>query len=118
MGDVMKKEAYKLVRQLGITGRYKGYKYLCEAILLAISLDNDEFYVTKDIYPVIARKYKVKPESVEHDIRTVIKVMWEQYRSQLNSVVGFELPDKPTNLDLIDMLSFYIRESKGEFDNE
>ena len=62
----------KIIRQFGITSKYKGYRYLLDAIHIAAENYDECLKVTKDVYPVIAHKYGGTKVSVERDIRTVI----------------------------------------------
>ncbi len=62
---------YGVIRKLGATSKYKGYYYVVDAVEMAQKIYERPVKVTKDIYPVIARKYKSTPSNVEHNIRTV-----------------------------------------------
>ena len=53
--------------------------------------------VTKDIYPVIARKYKSTPSNVEHNIRTLVNLCWMNHKDTLEEMAGCTMADKPTN---------------------
>ncbi len=61
---------YGVIRKLGATSKYKGYYYVVDAVEMAQKIYERPVKVTKDIYPVIARKYKSTPSNVEHNIRT------------------------------------------------
>ena len=49
---------YGVIRKLGATSKYKGYYYVVDAVEMAQKIYERPVKVTKDIYPVIARKYK------------------------------------------------------------
>ena len=51
-------EVYGLIRKLGATSKYKGYYYVAEAVNMAKELQERPMKITKDIYPILARKYK------------------------------------------------------------
>ena len=57
---------YGVIRKLGATSKYKGYYYVVDAVEMAQKIYERPVKVTKDIYPVIARKYKSTPSNVEH----------------------------------------------------
>lgn len=56
---------YGVIRKLGATSKYKGYYYVVDAVEMAQKIYERPVKVTKDIYPVIARKYKSTPSNVE-----------------------------------------------------
>ena len=72
-GEHMRK-VYRLIRQLGMTSKYKGYYYVAEAVMMSMELQDYPIKITKDIYPYLAKKFKSTPVNIEHDIRTVINV--------------------------------------------
>ena len=89
---------YGVIRKLGATSKYKGYYYVVVK-------------VTKDIYPVIARKYKSTPSNVEHNIRTLVNLCWMNHKDTLEEMAGCTMADKPTNSEFIDILVYYLRYS-------
>ena len=92
---------YGVIRKLGATSKYKGYYYVEDAPVK----------VTKDIYPVIARKYKSTPSNVEHNIRTLVNLCWMNHKDTLEEMAGCTMADKPTNSEFIDILVYYLRYS-------
>ena len=56
----------------------RGYYYLREAVLLAVSDMELVGSVTKLLYPVIARRYKTTLQRVERAIRNAVEVSWER----------------------------------------
>ena len=68
-GEHMRK-VYRLIRQLGMTSKYKGYYYVAEAVMMSMELQDYPIKITKDIYPHLAKKFKSTPVNIEHDIRT------------------------------------------------
>ena len=69
------RKVYRLIRQLGMTSKYKGYYYVAEAVMMSMELQDYPIKITKDIYPYLAKKFKSTPVNIEHDIRTVINDM-------------------------------------------
>lgn len=66
-----------LLRKLGITANYRGFHYISHAMYL-ISEDQERLlYVSKLLYPDIAKEYKTDWRAVEHSIRTVINILWK-----------------------------------------
>ena len=109
-GEHMRK-VYRLIRQLGMTSKYKGYYYVVDAVEMAQKIYERPVKVTKDIYPVIARKYKSTPSNVEHNIRTLVNLCWMNHKDTLEEMAGCTMADKPTNSEFIDILVYYLRYS-------
>ncbi len=103
-----------LIRSLGITSKYKGYRFIVEAVLLMLENPESGYKITKDIYPGIAKKYHTNISNIEHNIRTVVDTCWTKRREQLEKVAGYSLKHKPSNLEFLDILVFYIREHSSE----
>lgn len=53
-GEHMRK-VYRLIRQLGMTSKYKGYYYVAEAVMMSMELQDYPIKITKDIYPYLAK---------------------------------------------------------------
>ena len=98
---------YGVIRKLGATSKYKGYYYVVDAVEMAQKIYERPVKVTKDIYPVIARKYKSTPSNVEHNIRTLVNLC----KDTLEEMAGCTMADKPTNSEFIDILVYYLRYS-------
>ena len=112
----MRKNVERLIRHLGVTTKYKGLRYLCDAVAMTIDAERsgDRVMVTKDIYPVVARKHHTTAFAVEQNIRTVSRVLWERNPKRLVRMAGYSLFDRPTNSELIDILAFYLMEREEE----
>lgn len=74
-----------VIRTLGVGATYRGYRYLSYGIELCLTDEEYLLAISKQLYPEIARKYKTTVGSVERDIRTVIRVCWENGYDQLQS---------------------------------
>ena len=98
----------KIIRQFGITSKYKGYRYLLDAIHIAAENYDECPKVTKDIYPVIAHKYGVTKVSVERDIRTVIEKCWDNNKAYLQELSGCKLSRCPSNSEFIDIIAYTV----------
>ena len=111
-----RKNVERLIRHLGVTTKYKGLRYLCDAVAMTIDAERsgDRVMVTKDIYPVVAKKHHTTIFAVEQNIRTVSRVLWERNPKRLVRMAGYSLFDRPTNSELIDILAFYLMEREEE----
>lgn len=108
------REIYRLIRQLGVTSKYKGYYFLAEAVKLSVEMQGRPIKITKDIYPTLARKFKSTPVNIEHNIRTVLNLCWSSGKETLNSIAGYSLRYKPTNSEFIDILAYYLSQGEPE----
>lgn len=98
-----------IVRQLGITSKYKGYYYLIEAVRIKAELADQPVEITKDIYPEVARKYNTSETCIEHGIRKVSHVLWEKHRTEFEGMSDVPLDFAPTNSVMVDILAFHVR---------
>ena len=98
-----------LIRSLGIGATYRGYEYLIYGIRLCLSDENYLLFVSKYLYPDIARHYNTTSYSVERDIRTVIKVCWEHgNRPLLEKIALRPLTLKPTSGEFFDIVTAHL----------
>ena len=85
---------------------------MAEAIKMTMEFQDRPMKITKDIYPLLAKKYRSKPSNVEHDIRTIVNVCWENHRERLEEIAGYPLEYRPTNSEFVDMIAFYLGDEK------
>ena len=96
-----------LLRDIGVSVRMIGYKYMKAAIILAISEPDSLTSITKYIYPVIASKHGSSPNNVERNIRYAIESSWnkrkiDKYLEAQNELFGSK-DKKPTNSEFINV---------------
>ena len=102
---------FHLLHDLGIKRTYQGYYHLATAIHLVIEKEERLLYVHKWLYQEIAHIHGTTPSCVERNIRTAKIHSWENgNRSVLEEIAGSPLHQIPSNSELIDMLSCYIKE--------
>ena len=73
MTDVRNGQVAVLLKKLGVRPSLKGWKYLNEAVNLVIEDETILDSVTYRLYPEIAKKYGVTPQSVERCVRHAIE---------------------------------------------
>ena len=109
----MKQDATKIIRDLGIPAHIKGYQYIREGIIMAIEDINMMNYITKLLYPTIAKKYKTTSSSVERAIRHAIEVAWSRGKVELlEEMFGYTISSgkgKPTNSEFIALIADKLR---------
>ena len=83
------------------------------AILMAIEDCNRINYITKLLYPEIAKKCKTTTSSVERAIRHAIEVAWSRGKlDTLEALFGYTVSngkEKPTNSEFIALVADTIR---------
>ena len=99
-----------LLSRLGIARTYLGERYMITAVEMVLEDEECLLYVTKQLYPKIAKQHQTTAACVEKNLRTAIKICWEHgNRRLLNEMAGYVLPKKPKTSEFIDLLASYIR---------
>ncbi len=102
-----------IIHQIGVPAHIKGYHYLREAIYLSIHDTAMMSSVTKQLYPIVAKKFGTTASRVERAIRHAIEVAWDRGDVDiLNSYFGYTIQNsrgKPTNSEFIAMIADKIR---------
>lgn len=107
------KEISLLVRDLGVPAHIKGYQYLKTAIVMAAEDANMLNYITKLLYPEIAKQYKTTSSSVERALRHAIDIVWTRGNQKLLSdffgSFAYSGQERPTNSEFIAVIADRIR---------
>lgn len=98
------------LHSLHIPRKLKGQRYLAYTIEQTL-LDPDlTLSITKELYPMTAKKFGVTDVSVERAIRTAVQVCWDRGgRETLDKIAGYHLTERPTNSEFIDLVAAYIQ---------
>ena len=109
----------KLLHELGVPSHIKGYSYIKEGIYLVYNNPNLSNAITKELYPIIAKKYKTTSSSVERAIRHAIEVSWNRANWELmEEVFGYSIDidkAKATNSEFIVTLADKLRIEYHEY---
>ena len=81
---------------MGITPNYRGYNYIVFAMQLVFEEPERFQHVTKELYPVIAKKYHSDWRAVEHGIRIAILRGWEKDSKRFENIFGIWGKEKPS----------------------
>jgi two-component system response regulator (stage 0 sporulation protein A) len=112
-GRNMDVEVTKIIHQMGVPAHIKGYQYLREAILMVIDDVRLLGAVTKELYPLVARKFMTTPSRVERAIRHAIELAWDRGNVEMmNKFFGYTINverGKPTNSEFIAMIADKLR---------
>ena len=102
-------DIHDLLYRLGVTANYTGFFQTALAVHLCMEQPKRLLLVTKWVYPDVARQYKTNWKAVERNIRTVNRLVWAQSRPFLEELAGRELLSKPSNAQLLAILSYSLR---------
>lgn len=106
-------EVTKMIQQMGVPAHVKGYQYLRDAIVYVIKDVSLLGAVTKELYPMIAKKYNTTPSRVERAIRHAIELAWDRGNIEfMNKFFGYTINvdrGKPTNSEFIAMVADKLR---------
>ena len=87
--------AGRLLASLGITANYMGFYYASYAVSLAAHDPERLLFVTKSLYPDVAKHYRTNWKCVERNIRTVTRISWEKNPALLAKLAGHPLDTRP-----------------------
>ena len=76
--EFIKQNIAKEMEHIGITYELDGRDYLVDSIYMAIKQGTRDLNLTKDIYPVLAKKYRKSDQSIEKAIRNAINKAWRE----------------------------------------
>lgn len=109
----LEQDVTKIIRELGIPAHIKGYHYIREGIMMAVKDVSILNYITKMLYPAIAKKYKTTSSSVERAIRHAIEVAFSRGQVEyLEELFGYTVhagKGKPTNSEFIALIADKMR---------
>ena len=97
-----------ILRSLGITRCYKGFKHTEYAICLAIQDESRLEAITKEIYMETAAHFECNRRAVERNLRTAVARAWRTNRSFLCEMAGYPLDKDPTVSEFIEIIASYI----------
>lgn len=111
--DDLEIEITETLHEIGVPAHIKGYQYLRESITMVYNNIEILGSITKNLYPVVAKRYKTTSSRVERAIRHAIEVAWNRGNvdtiSQIFSYTISYNKSKPTNSEFIAMLADKLR---------
>jgi len=103
----------RLMHEVGVPASIRGYDYIRDSIMMALSDREILRSITKELYPSIAKSHKTTPSRVERAIRHAVEVAWGRGDVDvLNGIFGYTVKStkgKPTNGEFISMLAERVR---------
>ena len=101
------------MHDVGIPAHVKGYQYLRDAIICVMKDNEALIGITKQLYPMLAKKFKTTPSRVERAIRHAIEVAWNRGEIAVHDkIFGYTVNSnkgKPTNSEFIALIADKIR---------
>lgn len=110
--DIPMTAVQDILRSLGITRCYKGFKHTEYAICLAIQDESRLEAITKEIYMETAAHFECNWTAVERNIRTAVSRAWSVNPGLLCQMAGYPLESEPTSSQFIEIISSYTIRSQ------
>ena len=102
-----------ILHEIGVPAHIRGYHYMRSAIIMAVDNIDVLNYITKELYPSIAKSAGTTPSRVERAIRHAIEVAWSRGRvDAIDSIFGYTVSNnkgKPTNSEFIALIADRLR---------
>ncbi|MBU3180888.1 sporulation transcription factor Spo0A [Clostridium psychrophilum] len=110
--DIME-QTTNIIHDIGIPANLKGYMFIREAIIMVINDVDLLSAITKELYPLVGKKYNTTASRVERAMRHAIDVTWSKVpKETINNVFGYKIiskKGKPTNSEFIAMVADKLR---------
>ena len=111
--SALENDVTKMIREIGIPAHIKGYQYIREGIMMSVKNPETLNYITKYLYPTIAKQYHTTTSSVERAIRHAIEVAWNRGKfDAMEELFGYSVNSgkgKPTNSEFIALIADKFR---------
>ena len=103
-----------ILKRFNITALYQGYDYTIHAVKITLKDRDCLRFVTKQLYPEIAREYNTSWKCVERDIRTVVEIVWKNGGKEFfYEFTGEYIESRPRNAKFLELMAEYIMYSKS-----
>jgi len=102
-----------IMHEFGVPAHIKGYIFLREAINMVVNDIDLLSAVTKELYPLIGKKFNTTASRVERAIRHSIDIAWTRGDVEtINKIFGYTINNekgKPSNSEFIAMVADKLR---------
>ena len=113
LDSTLENDVTRMIRGIGIPAHIKGYQYIREGIIMSVKDPEILNYITKFLYPAIAKQYHTTTSSVERAIRHAIEVAWNRGKlEEMENLFGYSVNSgkgKPTNSEFIALIADKFR---------
>jgi hypothetical protein len=91
------KKISELLIALGLCPAYKGYTYLQYAVYLTTTQKYRQGLIVGELYQETAEHFHVSKSTVQHSIRSLLDVYWNQDNTQhFSNITGFPIHNNST----------------------
>lgn len=98
-----------LLHEIGVPAHIKGYQYLKDAIAVVAEDPTTTHFMTKELYPYVAKRHKTTSSRVERAIRHAVEVAFSRGDlDTLHTLFGNTMDmgrGKPTNSEFISLVA-------------
>jgi two-component system response regulator (stage 0 sporulation protein A) len=112
-GLTLEAKVTNVLHEIGVPAHIRGYHYMREAIMMSVEDLDVLNYITKELYPSIAKKCGTTPSRVERAIRHAIEVAFSRGKIDvIDSLFGYTVnthKGKPTNSEFIALIADRLR---------
>ncbi|MBU3215382.1 sporulation transcription factor Spo0A [Clostridium estertheticum] len=102
-----------IINEIGVPTNIKGYMYLKEAINILVTDNELSSSVTKELYPLVGKKFNTTAGRVERAMNHAIDVTWSTRKAtNINKIFGYTISykkGKPANSEFIAMVADKLR---------
>jgi two-component system response regulator (stage 0 sporulation protein A) len=113
MSFTLEAKVTNILHEIGVPAHIRGYHYMREAIIMSVNDLDVLNYITKELYPSIAKKCNTTPSRVERAIRHAIEVAWSRGKiDAIDKLFGYTVnthKGKPTNSEFIALIADRLR---------
>ncbi len=95
------------MNELGITNQYTGFYFLVDILDQLINESKVVRSFSREVYPMLAKKYDKNDCTIERDIRNIINVLWD-YRLKNKLVMFWSREEKPSCCEFIYIIKNYL----------
>ncbi len=95
------------MRELGITDQYTGFYFLVDILDQLINESKVVRSFSREVYPMLAKKYHKNDCTIERDIRNIINVLWD-YRLKSKLSLFWQKNEKPSCCEFIYIIKNYL----------
>ncbi|MCD8037148.1 MAG: sporulation initiation factor Spo0A C-terminal domain-containing protein [Clostridiales bacterium] len=114
--NIEAEKIFRLLMKLGLMPNHIGFHYTVTAIGIRASIDGAHFYVTKDVYQYLAKRFRATPARIERCIRKSIEFAWANGGAKaFDEILGLDFAKRPTNAQFITIVAEYIKENRDTY---
>ena len=99
----------KLLNRLGVTANYRGYYYVSSAVELCVEKEERLLFITKWLYPEVAKRYQTNWKAVERSMRTAGGIMWRENQPLLEELACRKLKRQPRTAQMLAILAAAVK---------